>query len=98
LKQASAEALNLYNKGMGGNAYYQGERHADLSETTQNALKGLENAANQYNNSVFNEWFKEPTKSAQNLSEMAAGSWMGNNSKFNDALSRALNKTSDLVN
>ncbi|ATO57852.1 tail fiber domain-containing protein [Bartonella sp. 1-1C] len=97
LKQASAEALNLYNKGIGGNVY-QGDRHADLSETTQNALKGLENAANQYNNSVFNEWLIEPTKSAQNLSEMAAGNWMGNNSKFNDALSRALNKTSDVVN
>ncbi len=97
LKQASAEALNLYNKGIGGNVY-QGERHAGLSETTQNALQGLENAASQYNNSALNEWLKAPTKSAQNLSDMAAGNWVGNNSKFNNALSNALNKTSDIVN
>ncbi|AQX28407.1 hypothetical protein BJB63x_010180 [Bartonella sp. JB63] len=87
----------MYNKGIEGNVY-QGERHAGLSETTQNALQGLENAANQYNNSALNEWLKAPTKSAQNLSDMAAGNWMGNNSKFNNALSNALNKTSDVVN
>ncbi|MBX4335270.1 tail fiber domain-containing protein [Bartonella raoultii] len=96
-KKASAQAQNLYNKGIGGNIY-QGQRIADLSDRTKNALTGLGKAAEQYNNPTLTQWFNAPTKSAMNLSEMAKGDWIGNNSKFNAALQNALSKTSDAIN
>ncbi|AGF74954.1 putative membrane protein [Bartonella australis AUST/NH1] len=97
LKTASADALNLYNQGIGGNAY-QGERHADLSDATKNAINGLKNAANQYNNPTFNQGLNAPTQSYNNLLNMAKGNFIGSNNKFNDALNNALSKTSDAIN
>ncbi|MEL6089577.1 tail fiber domain-containing protein [Bartonella schoenbuchensis] len=97
LQQASSDALDLYNQGIGGNVY-EGDRHAGLSGTTLNAIQGLGNAANQFNNPTINQWLNSPTQSQQNLSNMASGGWIGNNSKFNDALDNALSKTSDAVN
>ncbi|MCZ2203722.1 tail fiber domain-containing protein [Bartonella sp. A05] len=97
LKQSAEAALDLYNKGIGRNVY-QGERHAGLSDTTQNAITALENAANQHNNPTLNQWLNEPTQSTHNLSSMAEGNWIGKNSKFNEALNNALNKTSDAIN
>ncbi|WP_102830577.1 tail fiber domain-containing protein [Bartonella bovis] len=97
LQQASSDALDLYNKGIGGNVY-EGDRHADLSDATLNAIQGLGDAANQFNNPMINQWLNGPTQSQQNLSDMASGGWIGNNSKFNDALDNALSKTSDAVN
>ncbi|MET3560585.1 hypothetical protein ABID39_001291 [Bartonella japonica] len=96
-KKASAQALDLYNKGIGGNIY-QGERIAGLGNITQNALAGLEKAAEQYNNPTLTQQFNAPTQSATNLADMAKGNWIGNNSKFNAALQNALNKTSDAIN
>ncbi|UTO28115.1 tail fiber domain-containing protein [Bartonella harrusi] len=96
-KKASAQALDLYNKGQGGNVY-QGERVAGLSDMTKNALTGLENAARQYNNPALTQWFNGPTQSATNLLNMAKGDWIGGNSKFNAALQNALRKTSDAIN
>ncbi|WP_455480523.1 tail fiber domain-containing protein [Bartonella sp. B12(2025)] len=96
-KNASSQALDLYNKGIGGNVY-QGERVADLSNTTKNALTGLEQAAGQYSNPALTQWFNAPTQSATNLLSMAQGNQIGNNSKFNAALQNALNKTSDAIN
>ncbi len=96
-KQASSQALDLYNKGIGGNVY-QGERVAGLSDMTKNALTGLEQAAGQYNNPALTQWFNAPTQSASNLLGMAKGDWIGGNSKFNAALQNALSKTSDAIN
>ncbi|WP_208433012.1 tail fiber domain-containing protein [Bartonella taylorii] len=96
-KQASSQALDLYNKGIGGNVY-QGERVAGLSDMTKNALTGLEQAAGQYNNPALTQWFNAPTQSASNLLNMAKGDWIGGNSKFNAALQNALSKTSDAIN
>ncbi|WP_336278487.1 tail fiber domain-containing protein [Bartonella sp. CB175] len=96
-KTASSKALDLFNKGIGGNVY-KGERSAGLSDTTQNAITGLQKAANQYNNSPLTGWFNAPTQSASNLSNMAQGNLIGNNSKFNAALQNALSKTSDAIN
>ncbi|KEC56528.1 tail fiber domain-containing protein [Bartonella koehlerae] len=97
LKKASSQALDLYNKGIGGNVY-QGERIAGLGTMTKNALTGLEQVAGQYNNPALTQWFNTPTQSAQNLLGMAKGDWIGNNSKFNAALQNALSKTSDAIN
>ncbi|AQX31296.1 tail fiber domain-containing protein [Bartonella schoenbuchensis] len=97
LQQASSDALDLYNQGIGGNVY-EGDRHAGLSDATLNAIQGLGNAANQFNNPMINQLLNSPTQSQQNLSNMASGGWIGNNSKFNDALDNALSKTSDAVN
>ncbi|OPB30168.1 tail fiber domain-containing protein [Bartonella sp. WD12.1] len=97
LQQASSDALDLYNQGIGGNVY-EGDRHAGLSDATLNAIQGLGNAANQFNNPMINQLLNSPTQSQQNLSTMASGGWIGNNSKFNDALDNALSKTSDAVN
>ncbi|MBA9082665.1 MULTISPECIES: tail fiber domain-containing protein [Bartonella] len=97
LQQASSDALDLYNQGIGGNVY-EGDRHAGLSDATLNAIQGLGNAANQFNNPTINQLLNSPTQSQQNLSNMASGGWIGNNSKFNDALDNALSKTSDAVN
>ncbi|WP_332060256.1 tail fiber domain-containing protein [Bartonella sp. CB74] len=96
-KTASAQALDLFNKGIGGNVY-QGERTAGLGDITKNALTGLQNAADQYNNPALMGLLNAPTKSAMNLSNMAQGNLIGNNSKFNNALQNALNKTSDAIN
>ncbi|MBB5074332.1 hypothetical protein HNQ69_001470 [Bartonella callosciuri] len=96
-KQASSKALDLYNKGIGGNVY-QGERVAGLGTITQNAIAGLEQAANQYNNPALTKVFNGPTQTATNLLDMAKGNWIGNNSKFNTALQNALSKTSDAIN
>lgn len=97
LKQASADALGLYNKGIGGNVY-QGERVAGLGDMTKNALTGLQQAAGLYNNPVVTQWLNAPTNSAANLSSMAKGNWIGSNSKFNTALQNTLNRTSDAIN
>lgn len=97
LKKASAQALDLYNKGIGGNVY-QGERVAGLGSMTKNALTGLQQAADQYNNPTLTQWFNAPTQSAHNLLGMAKGDWIGGNSKFNAALQNALSKTSDMIN
>ncbi|KEG20331.1 tail fiber domain-containing protein [Bartonella bacilliformis] len=96
-KKAASDALNLYNKGM-GEPTYQGERYAGLGETTQNAIKGLSEAAQKYSASPLNDWLKGPTNSATNLSDMAAGNLIGNNNKFQEALNNALSKTSDSIN
>ncbi|WP_273721062.1 tail fiber domain-containing protein [Bartonella sp. ML71XJBT] len=96
-KKASAQALDLYNKGIGGNVY-QGERIAGLGSMTQNALTGLQQAASQYNNPALTQWLNAPTQSAHNLLGMAKGDWIGGNSKFNAALQNALSQTSDAIN
>lgn len=96
-KKASAQALDLYNKGIGGNVY-QGERVAGLGSMTQNALTGLQQAASQYNNPALTQWLNAPTQSANNLLGMAKGDWIGGNSKFNAALQNALSQTSDAIN
>ncbi|WP_455478009.1 tail fiber domain-containing protein [Bartonella sp. B10] len=97
LKKASSEALDLYNKRKGNNIY-RGERIADLSDMTKNALIGLQKTADLYNNPTFTKRFNEPTHSSTNLFNMAKGDWIGGNSKFNAALQNALSKTSDSVN
>ncbi|EJF76798.1 Uncharacterised protein [Candidatus Bartonella washoeensis] len=97
LKKASSQALDLYNRGIGGNVY-QGERVVGLGNMTNNALTGLEKAADQYNNPALTKWFNAPTQSAQNLLNMAKGNAIGGNVKFNVALQNALNKTSDAIN
>ncbi|WP_019219591.1 tail fiber domain-containing protein [Bartonella florencae] len=96
-KKASSQALDLYNKGVGGNVY-QGERVAGLGNLTKNALTGLQQAAGQYNNPALTQWFYAPPQTAHNLQGMAQGDWIGGNSKFNAALQNALSKTSDAVN
>ncbi|WP_455473944.1 tail fiber domain-containing protein [Bartonella sp. B30(2025)] len=96
-KTASDQALSLFNQGVGGNVY-QGDRIAGLSDTTQNAIAGLQNAANQYNNPVLMRAINTPTQSATNLANMAQGNLIGGNNKFDIALQNALNKTSDAVN
>ncbi|WP_336276962.1 tail fiber domain-containing protein [Bartonella sp. CB178] len=97
LKTASAQALDLFNKGVGGNVY-QGERIAGLSDITKNAISGLKKAADQYNNPALMGVLNAPTQSATNLSNMAKGNLIGGNSKFDIALQNALNKTSDAIN
>ncbi|WP_332065710.1 tail fiber domain-containing protein [Bartonella sp. CB189] len=96
-KTASNQALDLFNKGIGGNVY-QGNRVAGLSNTTQNAIDGLKKAADQYNNQALMGTISAPTKSATNLLDMANGNLIGSNNKFNLALQNALNKTSDAIN
>ncbi|WP_455479206.1 tail fiber domain-containing protein [Bartonella sp. B23] len=96
-KQASSQALDLYDKGIGGNVY-EGQRVTDLSTATQNAINGLGQAAGQYNNPSVTQWLNAPTQSSTNLLGMAQGDWIGGNSKFDAALQNALNKTSDAVN
>ncbi|AFR26726.1 hypothetical protein MF1_10660 [Bartonella quintana] len=97
LKKVSADALDLYNKGIGGNVY-EGERVAGLSDATKNAIAGLEKAAGQYNNPALTQWFNGPTQTATNLLDMAKGNLIGQNTKFDAALQNALSKTSEAIN
>ncbi|WP_208441736.1 tail fiber domain-containing protein [Bartonella raoultii] len=96
-KKASNQALDLYNKGIGGNVY-QGERVAGLGNLTQNALTGLQQAASQYYNPALTQRLNAPTQAENNLLAMAKGNWIGGNSKFNAALQNALSQTSDAIN
>lgn len=96
-EQSSNDALNLYNSGKGGNVY-QGQRVGDLSGNTVNAINGLQNAVGNYNNSHLQSLFNNPTASNRNLSNMASGQMVGNNTKFNEALQNTLNNTATTIN
>ncbi|EJF92646.1 tail fiber domain-containing protein [Bartonella tamiae] len=93
----ATDALAAYNSGKGGNVY-KGNRVADLSNQTQGAISGLQNAANNYNNSYLNGLATNPTSSSSNLSDMAAGKMIGNNAQFNEALQNTLNNTANTIN
>lgn len=95
--QGAADALNLYNSGQGGNVY-QGQRVADLSGQTQSAASGLQDVANNYNNSYLNGLATNPTSSSSNLSNMANGSMIGNNTAFTQGLQNTLNNAATTIN
>lgn len=91
------DAMNLYNSGQGGNVY-QGERVADLSDTTKNAINGLQNTAANYGNSYLQGLASGPNVSAKNLANMAAGRMVGGNASFNQALQNTLDNTATTIN
>lgn len=91
------DAMNLYNSGQGGNVY-QGERVADLSDTTKNAINGLQNTAANYGNSYLQGLASGPNVSAKNLANMAAGRMVGGNASFNQALQNTLDNTANTIN
>lgn len=96
-EQGSKDALNLYNTGQGGNVY-QGDRVTDLSDTTQNAISGMQGNANNYNNNYLNGLATGETSSSKNLGEMAAGGMVGNNPYFNQSLQNTLDNTANTIN
>lgn len=96
-KTGAKDAMNLYNSGQGGNVY-QGERVADLSDTTKNAINGLQNTAGNYGNSYLQGLASGPNVSAKNLASMAAGKMVGGNASFNQALQNTLDNTANTIN
>ncbi|OPB31566.1 tail fiber domain-containing protein [Bartonella sp. AR 15-3] len=96
-KQAAQDAMNFYNKGS-GKAVYDGERVTGLSDQTKNAINGLNNTAQNYENSYLNGLATGQNSTSKNLSEMASGQQIGNNPYFNDALQNALNKATNSIN
>lgn len=96
-KTGANDAMNLYNSGQGGNVY-QGERVADLSDTTKNAINGLQNTAGNYGNSYLQGLAGGPNVSAKNLADMAAGKMVGGNASFNQALQNTLDNTATTIN
>ena len=96
-QQGASDALNAYQNGQGGNVY-QGQRVADLSDTTKSAIDGLTSSANNFNNDYLSQLINNPTSSASNLAKMASGDLIGNNSAFNDALQNTLNNTATTIN
>ena len=96
-KTGAKDAMNLYNSGQGGNVY-QGERVADLSDTTKNAINGLQNTAANYGNSYLQGLASGPNVSGQNLANMAAGKMVGGNTNFNQALQNTLDNTANTIN
>lgn len=96
--QGAMDASRLYNSGSGGNVY-QGERVADLSDTTQNAISGLQNTADNFNNSSLQQLATGETASGQNLVGMASGDYLKQgNPYYRDRLDDEINSMSDLVN
>lgn len=96
-KTGAKDAMNLYNSGQGGNVY-QGERVADLSDTTKNAINGLQNTVGNYGNSYLQGLASGPNVSAKNLANMAAGKMVGGNASFNQALQNTLDNTANTIN
>lgn len=96
-EQGAGDALNAYQNGKWGNVY-QGERVANLSDVTKNAVNGLADSADNFNNTYVNQLLNNATSSADNLKQMASGDLMGNNSAFNEALQNTLNNTATTIN
>ncbi|UXN06080.1 tail fiber domain-containing protein [Bartonella sp. HY761] len=96
-QQGASDALSAYQNGQGGNVY-QGQRVADLSDTTKSAIDGLANSANNFDNDYLRQLMNNPTSSASNLTKMASGDLIGNNSAFNEALQNTLNNTATTIN
>lgn len=97
-RKAAEDALALYNSGQ-GNQVYQGDRVADLSGQSNNAINGLNDVANQYrNNSYLNGIINNPTSSSQNLSGIADKNFIGNNPYFKENLQNTLNDVANSVN
>ncbi|WP_455480476.1 tail fiber domain-containing protein [Bartonella sp. B12(2025)] len=96
-ESAAKDAMNFYNQGS-GKAVYDGERVADLSNQTKNAINGLNNSSNNYNNSVLNGLATGQNSTSKNLNNMASGKEMGNNPYFNEALQNTLNNAANSIN
>lgn len=96
-EQAAKDAMDFYNKGS-GKAVYDGDRVAGLSDPTKNAINGLNNTVQNYENSYLNGLATGQNSTSKNLSEMASGQQIGNNPYFNDALQNALNKATNSIN
>lgn len=91
--QSAKEAQGLYNSGSGGNVY-QGQTVADLGNTTQSGISGVQNAASAYQNPAYRNMLSAPTSSASNLQDMASGKYLQQgNPYFEDALRGQLDKT-----
>ncbi|MEL6093361.1 tail fiber domain-containing protein [Bartonella schoenbuchensis] len=96
-KLGAHDAMNLYNNGS-GKEVYQGDRVANLSDQTLGAITGLNNTAQNYNNSYLNGLATGPNAASQNLSNMASGAQIGANPYFNEALQNTLNNTANSIN
>ena len=83
-KQSATEAQKIYDSGVGGNVY-QGKMVADLGKNTMAGIDGIRTTGNN---------LPASTSSANNLSEMASGSFLkSGNPYFSEMLDNQLGKT-----
>lgn len=97
LDRASRETLNLYNTGI-GRGVYSGPRVAPLSQQTLSAINAIGDISSAYGNPYLRNLAFGPSVSERNLSSMAAGDLLGQNSYFNAALQSALRNVGQDIN
>ncbi|VEJ45289.1 tail fiber domain-containing protein [Bartonella vinsonii] len=97
LEHAAKDAMTFYNQGS-GKAVYDGQRVADLSDPTNNAINGLSNNTHNYDNNYLNGLATGQNATSQNLKNMASGQQIGNNPYFDEALQNTLNKATNSIN
>jgi len=95
--QGGADARALYASGRGGNVY-QGQRVANLSDETRQAVDALRQNAQGFGNAGLTGLMQAPTQAAQNLTTMARGEQVGNNEAFNTSLQGALDGAATTIN
>lgn len=93
----ASDASNLYNNGQGGHAY-TGQRVADLSDMSKNAMNNLAAIGGQFNNPYLSSILSGATSSQNNLSDLASGKYIGHNSDFQTALNNGLNDAATTIN
>lgn len=95
--QSASEASKIYNSGAGGNVY-QGQTVANLGQTTQQGIQGVQNAAGNWNNQQFQNMLTAPTQSSQNLQGMASGQYLQEgNPYYRDRLNNEIAQANSLV-
>ena len=85
---SAKEAQSIYDSGVGGNVY-QGQTVADLGQTTQSGISGVQGAV---------AGLPSATSSATNLAGMASGANLGGNPYFTENLNNQLDETASLIN
>lgn len=96
--QGASDATRIYNSGKGGNVY-QGRRVADLSDATRNAISGLQDAANAFNNPDLTRLATGQTSASQNLADMASGQYLRQgNPYYRDRLNNEISTMAAQVN
>lgn len=96
-KKMASDLMNLYDSGKGGNIY-NGKQVSDLSDASKNAISGLIDTANKFNNPYLNNLLNGKVASKQNLNDIASGKLIGNNQAFQSSLNNVLDAASDKIN
>jgi len=97
-QQGAGDAMRIYSSGKGGNVY-QGQRVADLSNETRNAISGLQDAASAFNDPGLARLATGPTSASQNLADMASGKYLQQgNPYYQDRLNDEISNMAAQVN